>query len=420
MQDSAVRPGMDRKRMSQRHASSLVRLQADASRELTENILPFTMQHVADWEHGGFYGYVANDRTAQKDAPKAIVQHSRILWTFSRAYRVLGSAAYLPVIARARNALADWFWDREHGGYSWMVSCQGMPLQADKFAFGQAYAIYGLAEDYLATGNTESLGRALQTFRLLEEHGRDLECGGYWEARHRDWAPAPELRVDETDLPVVKGMNSHLHLLEAYANLLHASGDDRVRASLRSVIDIMSAGILDAGTHHLSLFFDRNWHSLSDTISYGHDIEASWLLVEAAEALGEPGQVAKAREAALGIANATLELGVDTDGSLFYAGNPAGVTEREKIWWPQAEAVVGFMNAYQLNRDPRFLQAVLDCWRFIQERLVDIKHGDWFWGVDGTGRPLDRQKAGPWKTPYHNGRACLEVMRRVQELAGTA
>ena len=378
------------------------------------------MCFVVDREHGGFYGHVANDRTVQEQAPKALVQHSRMLWTFAHAERVLGDPGYAPIAMHARDALMNWFWDREHGGCFWMVDYRGQPLQTDKLTYGQAFAISALAEDHLATGNAQSLERAIEVYRLLDTYCHDTEQGGYFEACQRDWTPAPNLRVDETPIPFVKGMNSHLHVLEAYANLLRAWDDGDLRASLRAVVHTMLQRVLNPDTHHYCLFFDRQWHALSDRVSYGHDIEGSWLLVEAGEVLGDAGLLAQVRGAALQMAYATLEQGLDADGGVFNAGDPSGVTERTKDWWPQAEAGVGFLNAYELNGDPRFLDAALASWRFIQEHIVDKVHGDWFWGVDEAGGPINREKVGPWKAAYHSGRACMEIMQRIQRLTSAA
>jgi len=398
----------------------LEQFKTEAFQELTTNVLPFSMRFVVDREHGGFYGHVANDRTVQKQAPKALVQHSRMLWTFARVNRMVGDGEYRLIASHACKALMDWFWDAARGGFFWMVDHQGQPLQTDKLSYGQAFAIYALAEDHLSSGNAQSLDRAIELYRLLERHCRDAEYGGYWEACHVDWTPAPDQRVDETTLPVVKSMNSHLHVVEAYANLLRVWDDSGLRASLHAVLQATLSHIIQPATHQFSLFFDRQWHTLSDRISYGHDIEGSWLLLEAAEALGDPHLLAQVRAVALQMAYATLDQGVDADGGLFSEGDPSGVTDRTKVWWPQAEAVVGFLNAYQLNEDPRFLEAALASWRFIREHIVDKENGDWFWAVDEAGRPVDREKAGPWKAAYHSSRACLEVMARVQKLTGGA
>ncbi len=407
---------MPQPRLSDVAAAQLKALRADAQRELVENILPFSMQRVMDRERGGFYGYVANDGTAQKDAPKALIQHSRMLWTFVHAGRTLDSSEYSSAAQHARDSVMKWFWDLQLGGCFWMVDSSGKPLRNEKLTYGQAFAIYALAEDHLAGGQPRSHMRASELFRLIESNCRDSLYGGYWEACRRDWMPAPELRVDETALPVAKGMNTHLHLLEAYTNLLHAWDHDEVRESLRSLIRLMLGRILQAGTRHLCLFFDRAWRPLSQAVSYGHDIEASWLLTEAAEALDDNHLWEEARQGTLQLAYATLEQGVGPDGGLFSDGDASGVTKRTREWWPQAEAVVGFLNAFELSSDTRFLDASLASWRFIQEHIVDKVNGDWLWGVDDVGRPLQREKAGPWKAAYHSGRTCMEVMRRVQRL----
>jgi len=393
----------------------LLQLRSEVYQELTGNILPFSMQAVTDWEHGGFYGHVSNDRTVRSQAPKGLIQHARMLWTFAHAARILGDAAYRRFAEHALEAL-ELFWDDPNGGVFWLIDDRGCPLRREKLTYGQAFAIYALAESSRAGIGAHSQPRAVEVYDLLDQHCWDREQGGYWEGCQADWALAPGLCVDETSLPVAKGMNSHLHLLEAYSGLLRIWEDARLRASLRSLIEIMMDRVPNGETCHLGLFLDQEWRSLSDRVSYGHDIEASWLLVEAAEVLGAPELLSRAREAALRLANVTLQEGVDDDGGLFDQGDTAGVTERTKYWWPQAEAIVGFLNAYQLSGERRFVEASLASWRFVSENLIDREHGDWFNSASEADRTPEAQKAGPWKTPYHNARACLEVMRRVDEL----
>lgn len=392
-------------------------LRAALLAEVSEKILPFSVRYVLDQEQGGFYGHVSNDGRADRQAPKGLVQHGRMLWTFAHAGRVLVNPEYWPVALHAYSALVDWFHDREHGGFFWTVDPGGQPLDTDKYTYGQAFALYGLAEQHRAGGGPRCLEQAIELYHLIEERCRDPQGGGYCEVRRQDWSPAPDLHLDPTPLPVALGMNTHLHLLEAYASLLRAWDDAGLRASLRALIDILLDHVVDPGTHHLALYFDGDWHPLSDEVSYGHDIEASWLLVEAAQALAEPGRLARAREAALPMAYAVLEQGLGADGGLFDEGGPSSWAGRERTWWPQAEAMVGFLNAYQLNRDRRFLDASLASWAFASRYFSDRQYGDWFHSVDADGHPVDREKAGFWKTPYHNARACLEILERTRNLA---
>ena len=411
-------------------------LRAAVLAEATENILPFSMRHVVDQAQGGFYGHVANDGTADPGAPKGLVQHGRMLWTFAHAGRILVNPEYWPVALHAYTALVDWFHDREHGGFFWTVDHAGHPLDTDKVIYGQAFVLYGLAEQYRAGGDEGCLEQAVELYRLIEARGRDPHSGSYYEVCGRDWTPLPERHLDPTPLPVAWGMNTHLHLLEAYAGLLRALDDggpaglglqNELRASLRALVHVLLERIVDPDTHHMALYFDRDWRPLSDEVSCGHDIEASWLLVEAAEVLGEPGLLARARETALQMAGAVLEQGLGADGGLFDEGpaalsneGPAALDEdgsgaaagRDRTWWPQAEAVVGFLNAYQLGGEERFLDASLASWAFIRQRFSDRQYGDWYHSVDAAGRPHDREKAGFWKTPYHNARACFEVLAR--------
>ena len=211
-------------------------------------------------------------------------------------------------------------------------------------------------------------------------------------------------------------MNTHLHLLEAYTNLLRAWDDTSLRDSLRGLIQILLDHIIDPHSGHFKLHFDAAWNSLSEHISYGHDIEGSWLLVEAAEVLGDADLLSMVKPTALKMAQATLEKAVDSNGSLFYEGNPRAVTDFNKEWWPQAEAMVGFLNAYQLSREPRYLDASLNAWKFIQNTVIDHQHGEWFRTITKEGNPLIVEKVGPRESPYHNGRACMEVMQRTDQL----
>jgi mannobiose 2-epimerase len=383
--------------------------------ELTGNILPFYINHAIDHERGGFYGFVSNDLVADKSAAKGVIQTTRTLWAFAQAGRVLGSQTDRAVAERAYAYTLTRFWDPRFGGLYWMLDCDGQPLETFKMVYGQAFGIYALAEFFMATGERHSLDKAIEIYNLLEEHAVDSEQGGYWEACQQDWTPDLTRAVDTVALSVVKSMNTHLHMLEAYTNLLRAWPDVGLRQRLRALIRITIDHIVDTNGHFI-LHFDAGWQRLNHHISYGHDIEGSWLLVEAAEVLGDPVLLAETEAVALRMAEATLAEGIDADGGVVNEGNPAGITDRSKDWWPQAEAMVGFFNAYELSGDRRFLEQSLASWRYIQRAIIDHRHGEWFWGVTQDGAVRNLQKTGPWKAAYHNGRACMEIMRRVDKL----
>jgi len=382
--------------------------------ELLADILPFWLEHAVDEEHGGFRGRIANDLTVDPRADKGLILNVRILWTFARAYRFYKEPAYLSAARRAFDYLIRFFWDQEFGGVYWMLDCEGRPVDAKKRIYGQAFAVYALAEYAHACGDPAAVAKALELVAKIESASHDAENGGYFETYERDWRLSADQRLSDVDLDEKKSMNTHLHLLEAYATVLRHHEDATVRLRLRELIEIFLDRILDGATHHFTLFFDERWRPRSEKISFGHDIEGSWLLCEAAEVLGDEALLARVREAALAMAQAVLEQGIDGDGGLLYEAGPAGITDTDKHWWPQAEAVVGFLNAFQLSGRQHFFVAAERSWEFIDRRIVDHERGEWFWLVSREGVPgTDRDKVGPWKCPYHNSRTCFEVMERL-------
>lgn len=386
--------------------------------DLCNNILPFWMNHVVDRDHGAFFGSLTNDLVVDRAAERGALLSCRILWTYASAYLRYRDAAYLEMADRAYADLVTNFLDREHGGLFWSIAADGKVLRDRKQVYGQAFAIYALTEYHRATGRKPALDHAIAIFRLLEAHAREPRHGGYLEAFSRTWAPIADMRLSEVDLNEPKSQNTHLHVMEAYTNLLRAWPDPALRRAQLDLLEVMLTKIVNPTTAHLGLFFAHDWALRSDRISYGHDIEAAWLFTEAAQVLGDATLLKRIQTLAVRIADVTLAEGIDADGAIFNEGSPAGLTDTNKEWWPQAEAVVGFLNAYAIGENEQHLRAALRCWDFIDQRLIDRQHGEWLRGVTRDGTALPRElKVSFWKCPYHNGRTGLEASARLRALA---
>jgi len=401
---SAVAPSADPAALR----ASLVRIEA----ELRNDILPFWLQHTRDRKRGGFFGEITNDLTVKADEPRGALLTSRILWTFSAAYRHYKDPACLEMARWAYDDLLARFWDNEQGGLYWSITANGKPRDTRKVIYGQAFGIYALAEYHRATGDRAPLDRAIELYRLVESHGHDLVNHGYFEEFNREWKRLANGRRSLVST-AAKSQNTMLHVMEAYANLLRVWPDPELRANLIDLVDVMMTRVLNPTNHHLRLFLTDDWAPRSDDISFGHDIEFSWLLLETAEVLGDHDLIAKTRTASLEVARATLAEGVDKDGGLLSEAGPKGLTNTNKEWWQQAEAVTGFFNAYQLSGDPRFLQASQRSWDFIEAHVIDHKYGEWYNLLNRDCAVLSHDKVSLWKCPYHDGRTCLEMVERL-------
>ncbi len=375
-------------------------------------ILDFWEQYAPDKQYGGFIGRMDHEGTVYPEAEKGAVLNTRILWTFSAAYSYLQKPAYLTLAKRAFEYIYSHFYDHRHGGTFWSVSAKGEPLQRRKQVYGQAFSIYGLSEFYRIHPDKAALDLARGIYENLETHSFDPEMGGYVEAFSEDWTPIEDMRLGGGGLNAPKTMNTHLHLIEAYVNLYHSWPDLRLRKSIESLLEVFDRHIIDRKTRHMVLYSSMDWKVLSDAISYGHDIEASWLLQEAAEALHQEALHAKWTQTAAAMARATLS-GMAPDGSLYHEYSPGtGHWDKHREWWVSAEAVVGYFNAWKITQDPVFLKHTLAVWKFTKTHLLDLKGGEWFTGVNDDYSLVNGNKISLWKCPYHNTRMCLEVLRR--------
>ncbi len=447
-------------------------MKAEMQDVLENNILPFWLQQMPDREQGGFYGRMDGHMQLHPEAEKGAILNARILWSFSAAYRVLREkrkvnsekfatappsaehdaeansslftlhSSLLTAATRAKDYIIDHFIDEEFGGVYWSLDSKGQPLNTRKQFYAIGFAIYGLSEYARATGDREALDYALQLFDSIEEHAFDHQYNGYIEATSRDWQPIADMRLSELDANYPKSQNTHLHIIEPYTNLYRCLKElraqescdyvpaigavlpigiavpqetiDRVEAALRNLIGIFTDRILNPTTHHLDLFFDMDWtRGAGHLESYGHDIECSWLMHEAALVLGDEQVLAKVEPIVREVAKAS-EKGLRPDGSMIHEANlDTGHVDDDLHWWVQAENVVGWMNLYQHFADEEALQRGVRGWEYIKQNLIDYEHGEWYWSRRADGSlNLDDDHAGFWKCPYHNSRMCLEIIER--------
>jgi mannobiose 2-epimerase len=383
--------------------------------ELKNDILKFWIDKTVDDVNGGFYGYISRDMEVDREHDRASVLYSRILWTFSKAYGVFREKKYLDMATRAYSYIKDHFIDKEYSGVYWMLDYKGNVAISKKQVYSIAFAIYGLSEYHRATEEKESLELATELFISLEKYAYDNSNKGYFEAFARDWSPIADMSLSGKDLNAAKSMNTHLHILEAYTNLLSVWDSSIVRQSLKELLRVVIDHIVDTEEGCFKLFFDAEWNSLSKVVSYGHDIEGSWLLYEAAEQLGDELLLAEVKSLAVKMAQRVYDMGIDRDyGGIYSEAGQNTEHDMCKDWWPQAEAAVGFLNAYELTGSGYFMDATIEMWNFIDSHIVDKINGEWFWGVTrDTKGLLDGEKAGPWKCPYHNSRMCFEIIKRL-------
>lgn len=375
---------------------------------LETKIIPF-WRGLHDEEFGGYYGYVSYDLAVDKKAVKGCILNSRILWFFSNAYLTLKEKYLLKEAEHAYHFLTEHCLDREFGGVYWSLNYDGSVADSIKHTYNQAFAIYALSSYFEASGDKAALETAFALFRLIEEKCTDEV--GYLEAFERNFVPAENDKLSENGVIAEKTMNTLLHVFEAYTELYRVSKDTKVAERLRFILDLFLKKVYNPQLNRQEVFFDRNMNSILDLHSYGHDIETAWLMDRGVEILGEEKERVSAVTKAL--TKKIYERAYQDHSLLNECEN--GIDNTDRIWWVQAETVVGFLNGYEKESTKKeYFQAALEVWEFIKTKLVDQREGsEWFWMLNQEGKPVEGKPiVEPWKCPYHNGRMCLEVIRR--------
>ena len=400
--------------------------------ELFNDILPYWEKHSRDTENKGFFGAIDNNNKSDAACERSIVMTSRYLWTYSAVARATKDVKYLEMADFAFDVIKTKYWDKDNGGVFWSVMPDGTPKVTKKQIYGEAFCCYGLSEYAAALkelrnseASEESMNYALDLYDLLEHYAYDSEFGGYVEARAINWSYTDDMILSEKDMNCPKSMNTNLHVMEAYTNLYRTiavvfpdarSVRSEIGKSLAFLVRTTTDSILQKN-YHLAMFFDMQWNSLGDEVSYGHDIEASWLLWEAACELNDDELKTEIRDTVIKMAETAYAEGFDQTAGCMENFTKNGQRNRNRVWWTQAESINGFYNAWQMTSEKKYEDACDLLWNWIQNYQLDKKNGEWWNEVDENGNPiLSENKGGNWKTSYHNGRTCLEILRRSHNL----
>lgn len=379
-------------------------------------ILEWWMTNITNQQQTSFHGEINAFNQPVENMPISLVMQSRLLWTFSSAYTITQNKAYLQFADTIYQYLVQHFTDKTFGGMYWSVKQNGEPDLDKKQMYGLSFAIYGLSAFYEVSNNAATLSNAEELFRLIEEKSFDSINGGYLECLQRDWSLIEDVRLSDKDENAIKSMNTHLHIIEAYTKLYAVNKNPAVAKAIQLLLANFSDHIIDAESFQQKLFFEKDWRSTSMVVSFGHDIEASWLLYESAVILDESALASDYAKLSVNMAKVVAR-NIDVSGAVVNEYDAAtGIYHKEIHWWQQAEAMVGFFNAFEISGDVNFLHYSLRSWDYINHHLIDREYGEWHWGYAANGEMLKKEKAGFWKCSYHNSRACMEIAQRISKL----
>ncbi|WP_225035121.1 AGE family epimerase/isomerase [Winogradskyella sp. SM1960] len=387
-------------------SENYLQLKTECQNELID-IVNYWSKNTVDADHGGFLGQINHFNVPVPKANKGIILNTRILWSFSAASNHFNTQVYKAICDRAYHYLKAFFNDLTSKGVYWELDYLGNPINKRKQVYAQAFAIYALSEYYTFSKDEAAKNWAIELFDLIEKHAK-CEQTGYLDAFNDDWTPIEDMRLSEKDMNAEKTMNTHLHIMEAYTSLLKIYDNENLKASLKSLVNIFQNKFLNSNNHY-DLFFDKNWNLLSNTISYGHDIETAWLVIEATKALNNDELLNEVKTTALKVANTFLNEAIDAEGGVINEKNlSTNHTDTDRHWWPQVEALVGLKYAYSINEDEKYNDNAIKIWEFTKKHIIDHNHGEWHFRVDKNGKPYTKEdKVSMWKAPYHTTRAFI-------------
>ena len=385
-----------------------------------KNILKFWTDNTVDLENGGFIGQIDGDMTKQPKADKGLILNARIIWAYSAAYKYTNDTQYLELATRAFRFFMDKFYDKNYDGMPYfMIDYEGKPTMVRNQAIAVAFATYALSEYYRATKSPEALEYTLKLFNSLEKHALDTKSNGYFDAFSQEWEKLDDMRMYPGDPNATKTMNANFHIMVAYANIYREYKDNKVKKALKNLIEVLIDKIIDKERGSCNLNFKDDWEVVPSNDNYGLDIEATWLIWDAVQVLGDEDLKKKVKPIILKMVDHCVKYGYDKDGGMMNEGNDEkGVLNTDKSWWVQAESVIAFFNAYQITGETKYLSYALLTWDFIKKYVIDRKNGEWFGTVskDDHTPNMQESKIGPWKCPYHNSRMGLQIAERVDSI----